>query len=93
MLFASSPLGHGHDSFSFPFHVVVISWNVIGQKNIFPWLLVSGNQQVIGSPCQLAVCHWSPSVARANNEGAKMQYMYNILAIVFILKLLLARFC
>ena len=25
------------------------------------WLLVSGNQQVIGFPCQLAVCHWSPS--------------------------------
>ena len=28
-------------------------WNVIA-------VIVSGNQQVLGSPCQLAVCHWSP---------------------------------
>ena len=31
-------------------------------------LSVSGNQQVIGSPCQLAICHWSPSVGKTYEE-------------------------
>ena len=45
-----------------------ISWkvsvSVVGRYS----LSVSGNQQVIGSPCQMVVCHWSPSVAWTNNE-------------------------
>ena len=38
--------------------------------SVVGWYLfsVSDNQQVIGSPCHLAVCHWSPSVAKTNKD-------------------------
>ena len=40
---------------------LLYSWNVMAFGYVCRWSLVSGNQQAIGSPCQLAVCHWSPS--------------------------------
>ena len=50
--------------------------SVIGRYS----LSVSGNQQVIGSPCHLVVCHWSLSVATEDEDQQPKVLQYNISA-------------
>ena len=49
-----SLLGHVNDILPIGWR---ISWNVIAQKTVCRWSSVSCSLQVIGSPCQLAICH------------------------------------